>query len=80
MGGVLSNHDVFVSCHNLFCLSKKSSDVDCTTKVLYEDMGSDACISVKGRMCELRNVRDLNTYDIVIVATEIAMITNTNHI
>ena len=43
-------------------------------------MGSDAFQSIKGRMHGLRNVRDLNVYDTVNVATKITVIANINHI
>ena len=76
---MLSNHDAFVSCHNLFCLSKRARVIDSTTKVLYDDMGLYAFLSVKGRIHGLRNMRGLNVHDIVDVAIKITVITNTNH-
>ena len=79
-GGILCNHQAYVSCYNFLQLVEKANEIDCVTKTLYEDMGSHEFDVRRGRMRGLHNVKDLTAHDLINVSTKVGIVTNTNHI
>ena len=69
-----------VSCQNCLLLFQHANVVECDTRKLYGDFGSNAFKVVQGRYRGARNVKDLTAHDIVNVATKVGIITNQSHI
>ena len=79
-GALISNHEAMVSCQNCLLLFQHANLVECDTRKLYGDFGSNAFKVVQGRYRGARNVKDLTAHDIVNVATKVGIITNQSHI